>query len=300
MIVAVVIAAIVGFGAGWVLSPDGDGGRDTRIMISGSTTLEPLMDEWQKEYEKDHAVAMYISGGGSGTGRNNASSGISDIGMASSATSSSSYPTLKEYRVAYDGVVVVVSKNITLDSLTTAQLKEIFESGSTKTWGDYEGSGSSANIEILVREDGSGTRDSFNGGVGISGAYRSGALEFNAAGGILNHVNQNSNCIGYVNMNSLDMIGAGKQFSDVKAIKVNGVAANADNVKRSQDPDYTAGTAYPLSRSLFVLVKDGNMTGEIYNLVKWMYGSEAQNIANSSGFVGLTQKHLNEGLAAVN
>ncbi|MCL1905044.1 MAG: substrate-binding domain-containing protein [Methanomassiliicoccaceae archaeon] len=299
IIIAVAIAAIVGFGAGWVLSPDGDGGRDTRIMISGSTTVQPLMDAWQVEYEKDHSVAMYISGGGSGAGRNNARDGISDIGMASSSTNLTTYNTLKEYRVAYDGVVVVVSNNISLDNLTTAQLKEIFEAGSEKTWADYGGNG---DITILVREDGSGTRDSFNGGVGITGAYKAGAQEMNAAGGILNYINTNSNCIGYVNMNSLDDIAGGTApllFPNVKAIKVNGVVANADNVKKSQDSDYATGTAYPLSRSLFVLVKDGNLTGETYNLVKWMYGSEAQNIAGQSGFVGLTQKHIDAGLAAV-
>ena len=305
MALAVAVTAVVCIGGSYAVfgSNGGDDSSNTTLMISGSTTVQPLMDAWQAEYEKDHAVTMYVSGGGSATGRTNAKNGTSDIGMASSSTSD---PELVQYLIAYDGVVVAVSSNITLSNLTTAELKDIFtlKGANERTWADYAGSGSTAAITTVVREDGSGTRDSFNSGIVIgSDTYKGGTnqQEMNSAGGVLNYIQSHNNCIGYVNMNSLAEIigGSNVLFDKVKKINVNGIEPTADNVKKARDPGYSAGTAYPLSRSLFVLTKTGGLTGEVKAFIQWMYTSEAQHIAEENGFVGLTDKHLGEGWVSV-
>ena len=294
MFLAITLTAVVCIGGSYALF---SGDNNTRISVSGSTSLQPLMDAWQIEYEEDHAVILYISGGGSAAGRTNTLNGISDIGMASSPTASAG---LEQHLVAYDGVVVVVSSNITLSNLATTDIKDIFtlDGANEKTWANYTGSGSAAAITTVVREAGSGTRDSFNAGINMSGSdtYKGGTnyQEMGSSGGVLNFIQLHDDCIGYVNMNSLAEIigGSNVLFDKVKAISVDGVQPTADNVKKQCDSGYAAGTAYPLSRSLFVLTKTGGLTGEVKAFIQWMYSDDAQRIAEENGFVGLTDNHL--------
>jgi phosphate transport system substrate-binding protein len=295
MIIAVLAVGIIGFGGGYLVGSSGDsGGDNTNIMISGSTTVQPLMNKWQEAYEPDHPATLYVSGGGSGAGRDNTRDGKSDIGMASSSTNLTTYNTLAQYMVAYDGVVVVVSSNVSVTDLSKSDLKDIYTTAGS-TWSTYTGGTNTNSITVLGREEGSGTKDTFDSLTGIGAtAYKSASLEYNSAGGMLAFIQSHDNCIGYVNMSSLPEIAGGSHvlFPNVKAIDVDGVSPTSDNVKKFCDPSYTSGTAYPLSRSLYMLTKTNGLTGEVKAFIQWMYSDTAQQIAEENGFVGLTANQL--------
>ena len=53
------------------------------ISISGSTSVAPLMEKIQEEYEEENNVTLEIQQNGSGAGIKDVISGISEIGMSS-------------------------------------------------------------------------------------------------------------------------------------------------------------------------------------------------------------------------
>ena len=110
------------------------------IDISGSTSLQPLMKELAKKFESLQSnVTVTVAGGGSGTGLKNAENGTSDFGMISKEKKTDDdAPSCLATEVARDGIAVIVNKNNPLDSITLAQLKNIYDrdagSDQIKVW----------------------------------------------------------------------------------------------------------------------------------------------------------------------
>ncbi len=98
------------------------------IKISGSTSFEPLMKKLAAKFkELQPAVTVTVGGGGSGTGYINAQGGISDFGMISETFANSKAPDCVNYVVALDGIAVIVNNSNPIESLTTEQLKNIYD-----------------------------------------------------------------------------------------------------------------------------------------------------------------------------
>lgn len=100
------------------------------INISGSTSLQPLMEVLAKEYMTlQPGVTVNVAGGGSGTGLKNAENGTSDFGMISKEKKADDdAPSCVATAVARDGIAVIVNKENTLDDITLEQLKNIYDS----------------------------------------------------------------------------------------------------------------------------------------------------------------------------
>ena len=97
------------------------------IQISGSTSLQPLMEKLEAKFEQlQPNVNVTVAGGGSGTGYNNAENGTSDFGMISEEFKQTKAPNCTYNTVAKDGIAVIVNKNNTNDNITMAQLKAIY------------------------------------------------------------------------------------------------------------------------------------------------------------------------------
>ena len=102
-------------------------GLTGEIQISGSTSLQPLMEKLETKFEQlQPNVNVTVAGGGSGTGYNNAENGVSDFGMISEEFNQTKAQNCTHYTVAKDGIAVIVNKNNTFDNITMAQLKAIY------------------------------------------------------------------------------------------------------------------------------------------------------------------------------
>ncbi len=102
-------------------------GLTGEIQISGSTSLQPLMEKLEAKFEElQPNVSVTVAGGGSGTGYNNAENGVSDFGMISEEFNQTKAPACNYYTVAKDGIAVIANKNNTFDNVTMAQLKAIY------------------------------------------------------------------------------------------------------------------------------------------------------------------------------
>jgi len=103
------------------------GGLSGVIKVGGSTSVEPLMQQMREAYiALNPNVEIEISGGGSGTGINEATEGVLDIGMSSRELRDNEKEALTDIVIALDGVAVIVNAVNPLTGLTLDQVREIF------------------------------------------------------------------------------------------------------------------------------------------------------------------------------
>jgi phosphate transport system substrate-binding protein len=105
-----------------------NGALSGSIDISGSTSVQPLMIELAAAFENlQPNVTVNVSGGGSGTGYNNAENGVSDFGMISEVFNLERAPACTFTNIAKDGIAVIVHRDNPLDNITMEQLRGIFD-----------------------------------------------------------------------------------------------------------------------------------------------------------------------------
>ena len=105
-----------------------NGSLSGSIDVSGSTSLQPLMIELASAFEDlQPNIKVNVSGGGSGTGYNNADEGVSAFGMISEEFSLEKAPTCTHYIVCKDGIAIIVNTSNPLLNITMEQLKNIYD-----------------------------------------------------------------------------------------------------------------------------------------------------------------------------
>ena len=130
---------------GYVSIADGipytiDGSLSGVVNVSGSTSLKPLMDEFEAAFKKlQPNIIVNVAGGGSGQGYKDAEGGVSEFGMISAEFDGQNAPSCTYYTVAKDGIAVIVHKDNPLDNITMEQLKNIYDEESEKApvWSDF-------------------------------------------------------------------------------------------------------------------------------------------------------------------
>jgi phosphate transport system substrate-binding protein len=135
------------------------------LAIDGSSTVYPLTAAIAEEFRNENKdVKITVSESGTGTGMSRLCEGeikIADasrvITMQEKAECSKSGVTYTEWKVALDGITVVVNKDNTwVKQLSVAQLKAIFEQDSkVKRWSDIPGTTGFPNALIRLYTPGS-------------------------------------------------------------------------------------------------------------------------------------------------
>ena len=106
----------------------------TVLSVKGSDTMVNLSQKWAENYMKKNTNAsIQVTGGGSGTGVAALLNGTMDIANASRELKQKEYDkakekgiTPKEYKVALDGIAVIVSPENPINELTIGQLRDLF------------------------------------------------------------------------------------------------------------------------------------------------------------------------------
>ena len=249
-------------------------GDDTETLnVAGSTTVQPLMIELQKEFEKFANVNMNVTGGGSGVGVSSTLNGVADIGMLSrNLKTGEGDGKLVSHTIALDAVVVIVNRSAGLPvtggvyDLTIGQIAKIY-SGEFTRWSDL--GGADIPIAVIAREEGSGTRDCFDSALKVKVKEKD-VMLLNNTNAVLTAVNDINGAIGYVNFN----VSGGLQSNTVKVI-VNGIEATAGTI---------SDKTYPISREL-ILVTNGTEAGMAKFFIDWVLSKDGQDIVENAGFV---------------
>ena len=178
------------------------------LDISGSTTIEPIMNKLVEAYTAKYAdagvtISINVSGGGSGVGASNAASGQSDIGMCSrDLKPEEEAQGLSSVQIGRDGVAVIVN-NAGVKNLTLEQVAKIY-SGEITNWKEL--GGNDKLIAVIARDDSSGTRECFDEKMeaALPGwEMKSGVPEQNSTGAVLTQVQNTEGAIGYVSIGAL-------------------------------------------------------------------------------------------------
>lgn len=237
---------------------------DSTIAVGGSTTVQPLAEKWRDAFEAAHEnVDVTVEGGGSSAGVAGVSDGRFDIGALSRDLKDSekeAHPELVDHAVAYDGVAIVVhpSNPNNATDLTLAEIAEIFAEGSTSTW------------TVVSREEGSGTRETFETKV-MGELEIAASAEFQTSNGAIKQkVANTENAIGYLSLGYVD--------DSVEMVTVGGIESNDDTVRDG---------SYSIARTLY-FVTWGEPDGEIKDFIDFTQGAEGQQIVEEEGYISLS------------
>jgi len=217
-----------------------------KVVIAGSTSVQPLSEELAEAFKADYPeVTVEIQGGGSSVGVKSANDGIADIGAASRELKSSEENMgLTTYVIAKDGIAVIANAEGTTDDITLEEARKIFM-GEITNWKEL--GGDDTEIIVVSREEGSGTRGAFTEIAGVLGKNDAGedvdmttqnALVQPSTGAVKQTVATTPNSIGYISLAALD--------NTVKAMKIEGVEATAENIING---------SYKISRPFLYLTK---------------------------------------------
>ena len=243
------------------------GSRSSKITVSGSTSVGPTMEILAEDYQKENdTTTIEVQQVGSSAGITNTIDGTSQIGMSSDEEKSE----LKEYQIAIDGIAVITNSANKVKDLTLQQVKDIY-TGKITNW--KEVGGADAEIVVVSREDGSGTRDGFQEIVGFeSKDLTSNAQISDGSGNIKTTVQGNENAIGYISFGYLD--------DSINAVKIGGVEPKEENVYNDK---------YPISRP-FLLVTKGEASGDAKSFIDYVLSDAGQKTIEKQGFMSVNQK----------
>jgi len=202
-------------------------------------------------------INVVIQGGGSSTGVKSAAEGTVDIGAASRELKESEIGTVVEHVLARDGIAIVAHPTQSINNLTKDQVRQIF-AGEITNWSEI--GGADEQINIVAREEGSGTRAAFEEMTMGESVIVATAILQPSNGAVRTTVAGDPNAIGFLSFGYLD--------SSTKALSIDGMAGTVDNAKN--------GT-YPIVRPLLLLTKD-QPTGIVKAFIDYCLGSEGQEI----------------------
>ena len=244
----------------------------TSIKVTGSTTVLPIAQKAADAYMATHANAdIQVTGGGSSVGVQAAGEKTADIGMSSRDVKSeekTKYPDLVVTTIGKDGVALIINPANPVNSLTTAQIKGIYN-GNFTNWNHVGGADMA--IVVVGRDSASGTREFFTSSVMGGQNYIPTMLEKNSNGAVQQTISQTPGAIGYVGFGFID--------ASVKAVRV---TTDAGDIEPSVE-NVLAGK-YPLSRSLYLLTS-GQPSGLAQEYIDYILSPTGQSLLTEEGFV---------------
>ena len=237
------------------------------VATDGSTSMEKVIGALGESFmEANSGTTFTYNPTGSGSGIQAVSEGRCDIGLSSRALKDDEKASgLKETTLALDGIAIIVNPQNPVQDLTLEQIAKIY-TGEITNWKDV--GGSDAEIVLIGREAGSGTRDGFESITDTKDAcqYRQ---ELTSTGDVITTVSQNPNAIGYASLAAIK--------DSVKALTVNGVAPTEATVKD--------GT-YLVQRPFVLVTKEGTALSETaQKFFDFAISADAASIISAAGAV---------------
>ena len=249
-----------------VCSLTGCGGERQAVATDGSTSMNKVIGALGEAFEAESGITVTYNATGSGAGIQAVQEGRCDIGLASRNLKTQEKENgLEGTILAYDGIAIIVNPQNPVSDLNVESIAKIY-TGEIKNW--KEVGGNDAEIVLIGREAGSGTRDGFESITDTEDKckYRQ---ELTSTGDVITTVASNPNAIGYASLASVK--------DTVKSITVGGVAASEETIKNG---------SYVVQRP-FVLVtkKDTALSESAQKFFDYITSQAANDIISGAGVV---------------
>jgi len=237
------------------------------VSTDGSTSMEKVIGALGEAFEKDNSgVTFTYNPTGSGSGITAVAEGRCDIGLSSrSLKEDEKAQGLTETVLALDGIAVIVNPENPVSDLDLETIGKIY-TGEITNWKDA--GGNDAEIVLIGREAGSGTRDGFESITGTEDvcAYRQ---ELTSTGDVITTVAGNPGAIGYASLAAVK--------DTVKVLSVGGVTPTEDTVKDG---------SYLVQRPFVLVTKaDTKLSNSAQKFFDFITSPDASQIISDAGAV---------------
>ncbi len=248
----------------------------TGITLAGSTSVEPFAERLAELYMPTHTgQKVCVQGGGSSAGIRAVQNRICQIGMSSRELHDDEQ-NLNQIPIAHDAIALIVNVRNPVQALTLEQARRIF-SGRIRNWREL--GGDDRRITVITREEGSGTRASFeervmvagmpkgNGGKVEPAHFAADALVQDSNGAVREIVASDPAAIGYISFGLVD--------ERVRALALDGIAPSEKTIKSGR---------YPVVRK-FLFLTNGEPDSTTSQFVAYVLSPEGQQALAEEGLI---------------
>ncbi len=249
-----------------VFALTGCGGNKETVSTDGSTSMNSVIGALGEAFETDSGITVTYNATGSGAGIKAVQEGRCDIGLSSrNLKDEETANGLVGTVLAYDGIAIIVNPNNPVNDLDVETIAKIY-TGEITNWNEV--GGNSAEIVLIGREAGSGTRDGFESITGTEDSckYRQ---ELTSTGDVITTVASNPDAIGYASLASVK--------DTVKALKVGGVVPSEETIK---DGSYVVQRPF-----ILVTKKDVTLSESAQKFFDYITSEAANEIISGAGVV---------------
>ncbi len=236
------------------------------VTTDGSTSMEKVIGALGEAFEGDTGVAVSYNPTGSGSGIKAVLAGNCDIGLSSrNLKDEEKSEGLEQTVLALDGIAVIVNPANPVEDLDKDTIAKIY-TGEITNWKDV--GGNDAQIVLIGREAGSGTRDGFESITDTEGncKYRQ---ELTSTGDVITTVSGNPDAIGYASLAAVK--------DNVKALKVGGVTPTEETVKDG---------SYIIQRPFVLVTKQGvTLSDNAQKFFDYITSADASAVISAAGAV---------------
>ena len=236
------------------------------VTTDGSTSMEKVIGALGEAFQNDTGISFTYNPTGSGSGIKAVQEGRCDIGLSSRDLKAEEKGAgLSGTVLAYDGIAIIVHPENPVADLSVETIAKIY-TGEITNWSEV--GGNDAEIVLIGREAGSGTRDGFESITDTEDAcqYRQ---ELTSTGDVITTVSQNPGAIGYASVASVK--------DTVKALKVDGVAPTEETIKDG---------SYVVQRPFVLVTKTGvELSDAAFKFFTYITSADANEIISAAGVV---------------
>ena len=236
------------------------------VATDGSTSMEKVIGALGEAFQNETGINFTYNPTGSGSGIKAVQEGRCDIGLSSRDLKTEEKEAgLSGTVLAYDGIAVIVNPENPVADLSVETIAKIY-TGEITNWSEV--GGNDAEIVLIGREAGSGTRDGFESITDTEDAckYRQ---ELTSTGDVITTVAQNPGAIGYASVASVK--------NTVKAVTVDGVAPTEASIKDG---------SYVVQRPFVLVTKTGvELSDAAFKFFTYITSTDANEIISAAGVV---------------
>ena len=236
------------------------------VATDGSTSMEKVIGALGEAFQNDTGISFTYNPTGSGSGIKAVQEGRCDIGLSSRDLKDEEKEAgLTGTVLAYDGIAIIVHPENPVADLSLETIAKIY-TGEITNWSEV--GGNDAEIVLIGREAGSGTRDGFESITDTEEAcqYRQ---ELTSTGDVITTVSQNPGAIGYASVASVK--------DTVKALTVDGVAPTEETIKDG---------SYVVQRPFVLVTKTGvELSDAAFKFFTYITSADANEIIAAAGVV---------------